>query len=213
MNNERPLCNWYKCLNEIPPERKKYCCDEHGVADRKHRQRKLAKARAAIAALKPSDHQLIESVVDRSSYVAALEEIETDGERADRRSDGRLVEVAYPSGFGLRRIPGEQVQNDIQQVFLEEGRRRRRRDSFASQQAQLFGSDSVVTPSAAHEAASRNRRKADAAYRKTLAGGRPPKVFSVDPPTALPVNESKSPNSELPASITEGRDIDAVTVS
>jgi len=208
-NNERALCQWFKCFNEVPEGRNKYCCDRCGTADRKHRQRKLAKERVTIAALKPDDHALIESVVDRATYRAALETIKAEGERVDRSNEGRPVNILHRSSAGLSESP-EKVRADVRDVFLEDMRRRRRRDSSSPRNE--VDQKKVTAFVKTYDAETERRRRANAAYKKTFQGNRPPKVLSVEPPSSLPVCESNRTDTEPVPSITGGSIEDAVAV-
>jgi hypothetical protein len=184
--SDRPLCRWFKCLNGIPDNRKKYCCDQHGVADRQHRRRKLLSARKTIAALRPDDHALVEGVVDRESYRMALAEIARDARREDRRHDTQQVEIACRTATGWSRVPSPPfVQNDVQEVFLEEGRRRRRRDAASWLR---FQSDSecepLKTPSLNIPRRKRKPQRTVSARKRKVKRKQPKPAVAVKPSTA-----------------------------
>jgi hypothetical protein len=191
--SERPLCQWFKCFNELPPKRRRFCCDKHAIAYRKHKERRRRLWRDTIASLKPLDHELIKSVVDHASYVAALEEIAKESVREDRRGDNRLVEIVFRTWYGWGRISGPPfVRADVREIFLAEGRRRRRRDASTwLSRTQNDESDGKPVAIKAIVAASGRRRRAEAAY-KAAFPQKPPRALSPDF-GELPVREVQNP--------------------
>jgi hypothetical protein len=125
------FCGLAECPKELPPSRKRFCCDAHADTHRQRKRREVASWRKMVEAVSPFDfektRELVTQVCDRESYIQALQVAAAQSTRNGRAQvDLTFVGIGgYEGNMATRLISAGEIQAERQVVeaFTEGARR------------------------------------------------------------------------------------------